>query len=400
MPLLFVHNDLTKMSVDAVVNEIDPDLEEGGAINRAIRQAAGEKLQKTSRKLESCKAGDAVLTKGYDLPARYIIHTVSPGRQDGETESRSLLESRYTRCLHLAVGKFCRTVAFPLLSGCRRGDSIETVLDTAVRAITSYLKDHELTVYLVLSNRSAFSSGLTLFRQMKYFVDADGSKLPFEKPAGQTPDHAQTIILHDTGVIWYPADEKEQDAVEGLFHKKEEDSEPQSPKAEYAPTPQVPLPPVHSAEAKEAQATSPSKKPKTPLLISHSRKEDISKDKELTRILHDLDEGFSGSLLRLIDEKGMTDVQCYKKANISRKLFSKIRSDANYRPSKTTAVAFALALELTLPEAQELLARAGYTLSHSYKFDRIIEYCIDQKVYNVFTVNEALFAYDQSLLGG
>ena len=119
----------------------------------------------------------------------------------------------------------------------------------------------------------------------------------------------------------------------------------------------------------------------------------------LQQLLRQLDEGFSTTLLKLIDEKGMTDVQCYKKANISRKLFSKIRSDPQYKPSKTTAVAFALALELTFPETQDLLSRAGFTLSHSSLADIIIEACIQKSIFNVITVNEILFSYDQPLLG-
>ena len=140
-------------------------------------------------------------------------------------------------------------------------------------------------------------------------------------------------------------------------------------------------------------AAAPRKKPK-PLA-----KAEKAVDPDLESMLRQLDEGFSRTLLKLIDERGMTDVQCYKRANIDRKLFSKIRSDPAYKPSKTTAIALALALELSLPETQSLLGRAGYTLSHSFLFDIIVEACIQKGVFNVLTVNEILFSYEQPLLG-
>ena len=125
----------------------------------------------------------------------------------------------------------------------------------------------------------------------------------------------------------------------------------------------------------------------------------ISAAPDWKKLIRQTDEGFSQALLRLINKRGMTDAECYKKANVDRKLFSKIRSNPDYKPSKPTVLAFAVALELSLPEAQDLLRKAGFALTHSSKFDIILEYCLRHQRYNVFEINEVLFQFDMPLLG-
>ena len=326
MPLSIVRNDITTMKVDAIVNAANESLLGGGGVDGAIHRAAGPDLLKECRTLGGCKTGEAKLTRGYRLPAKFVIHTVGPIWHGGGHGEREKLVSAYRTSLALALEQGCETVAFPLISAGAYGYPKDQALKVAVDTIGDFLLAHDITVYLVIFDRAAYTIGGKLFADIAAYID--------DRYADAHTDSRET--------------RRRQMAMASM-----------------------PM-------AAPAGAVPPS----------------------LDEALGRMDESFSQMLLRKIDERGMTDAQCYKKANIDRKLFSKIRSDVHYRPSKPTAAAFAVALELSLEEARELLGRAGFAFSHASKFDIIVEYFIARQNYNIFEINEALFAFDQSLLGG
>ena len=326
MPLSIVRNDITTMKVDAIVNAANESLLGGGGVDGAIHRAAGPDLLKECRTLGGCKTGEAKLTRGYRLPAKFVIHTVGPIWHGGGHGEREKLVSAYRTSLALALEQGCETVAFPLISAGAYGYPKDQALKVAVDTIGDFLLAHDMTVYLVIFDRAAYTIGGKLFADIAAYVD--------DRYADAHTDSRET------------------------------------------------------RRRQVAMASMPMAAPVGAVLPS------------LDEALGRMDESFSQMLLRKIDERGMTDAQCYKKANIDRKLFSKIRSDVHYRPSKPTAAAFAVALELSLEEARELLGRAGFAFSHASKFDIIVEYFIARQNYNIFEINEALFAFDQSLLGG
>ena len=328
MPLIIVRNDITKMKVDAIVNAANETLLGGGGVDGCIHRAAGPELLAECRTLGGCKTGDAKITGAYRLPCRYIIHTVGPVWNGGKYGEREQLASCYRTSLALAKERGCETVAFPLISSGIFGYPKDQALRVAVDTISEFLAENDMTVYIVIFDRTAYQIGNKLFADIAAYID----------------DHyvdAHTDSRRERM--------RRMGVVESRMLTAYEDA---------------------------------------PMAVGG-----------LDEALAHLDTGFSETLLKLIDRSGKKDAEVYKKANVDRKLFSKIRNNPDYKPSKPTAVAFAIALELSLPEMRDLIARAGYALSASSKFDVIIEYFIMQRDYDIFKINEALFAFDQSLLG-
>lgn len=334
MPLSIVRNDITNMKVDAIVNAANCSLLGGGGVDGCIHRAAGPKLLEECRTLNGCATGDAKATGAYELPCKYVIHTVGPVWNGGQHGEEELLTSCYHRSLELARELECQTVAFPLISAGVYGYPKDQAIRVAEKAISQFLMDNDMMVYIVVFDKSSFHISQGLYGDIAQYID--------ERYVDCQKNKKMPRRLRDIQI-------------------------------------KVALPNSPCAAAEPDMCMAP--------MVS------------LEEVLKEQDESFSEMLLRKIDESGMTDVQCYKKANIDKKLFSKIRSNKRYKPSKNTAIAFALALELPLDEMEDMLKKAGYALSHSYVFDIIVEYFVVHGNYNVFEINEALFKFDQSLIG-
>ena len=363
MPFEIVRNDITKMKVDAIVNAANRTLLGGGGVDGAIHRAAGPELLEECRKLNGCGTGEAKITGGYRLPARYVIHTVGPIWHGGQNGEQELLTACYLNSLKLALENECESVAFPMISAGAYGYPKDQAMHVAVNAIRSFLLEHEMTVYLVVFGHTEFLTGKKLFRDVKEYID---------------DIYAESHIQKNTESIREKLWHRDVRAAEAF------DIQISSPQNSRNERHAGAKPPICGAEHELKRPSTPAVKTAGP---------------DWNELLRKTDEGFSDALLRLIEEKGMTDAQCYKKANVDRKLFSKIRSNPAYRPSKPTVFAFAVALELTLPETQQLLYKAGFALSHSSRFDIVIEYFILHRHFDIYEINEVLFEFDMPLLG-
>lgn len=368
MPFTVVRQDITKMKVDAVVNAADTALKMGGGVCGAIFKAAGVlRLTSACKKLAPIRTGDAVLTPGFKLPAKYIIHTAGPVYRDGSHGEQELLRACYLNSLKRAVENNCASVAFPLISSGIYGYPKEEALLVATDAIRAFLEENELDVYLAVFDKASFTVGEKLLGEVASYIDEHYAE-SFARREKRRYDADMTAPDDDKDFFESPPHPHKIITFSKVTEQKDEGEIPidlnEAPPARKAP------------------------------------KYRYNETDGLSSLIDSLDEPFSQTLLHLIDAKGRTDVEVYKRANLDRKLFSKIRGGNGYTPSKRTALALAVALELTLEETEDLLRRAGYALSHSQKSDVIIEYFIINGMYDIYEINGVLFKYDQPLLGG
>ena len=341
MPLQIIRQDITKMRVDAIVNTTNEEMVGYSGVDLAIHTIAGAELDAECAKLAPLGLGQAKLSGAYSLPCKYVIHTSGPVWRGGLVGESIILRSCYIESLKLAVKSGCRSIAFPLISSGVYGYPKDQVLKFAIQTITEFLFDHELTVYLCVFDKESYSFSQKLFSDIQEFINDEY------------------------------VDEHDEDFYEAFNGSIDE-----MPMAKCIQAPMC------------ADAMMPRK-----------RETSSAAGKSLREYMKQMDRSFQEMLFDLIDESGMTDVECYKKANVDKRTFSKIKSNKDYKPSKQTVIAFAISLQLDMDTTQELLATAGFTLSRSKVFDKIIRYFIHNGNYDIFEINEALFEFDQVLLG-
>lgn len=349
MSLKLIHTDLTRFPCDAAVLSADENLEYGGSVFGACSSAGGPTLHALLSEAGGCVTGQAIHIDGSahlsGLRCEHLIITAAPFWKDGTQNETELLKSCYRSSLDEAVRLGCKTIGISLIDSRIYGFPKELARETAVQAILEYPKIHELDVYLITFDWRSYGDHADRILDLERYINRS-----MQVPAAAAAAASNSLSDH--------AKSKRK----GLL-----------------------------GAARHSFASKKSEMPECAVCAEAAV--------PLEERLKQLDEGFSEMLLRKIDEAGIKDSECYKKANVSKQLFSKIRSDPHYRPKKETVLAFALALKLDLDETNALLKTAGYSLTHSNKSDIIIEYFISQHIFNVFVINEALYTYDQSVLG-
>lgn len=338
MSFQIIRNDITKVKADVIVNSANPDPTYGSGTDAAIYHAAGEKELLEARKaIGPIAPGQSRYTPAFHLQAKYIIHTVGPYWTDGDHGEADQLRNCYRNSLTLARDLHAKSIAFPLISTGNYGFPKDLALQIALESFSSYLfTDSDLKITLVVFDQNSFVLSGNVFGDLDAFID--------ENYVGEV--------------------RAQQESLAGGPGRGRHN---------------LNLSPREKTLSSDVMC---------PSLAPELQEPEIPDD-EVT---------FQQALLHKLDEQGLKDSDFYHSAGLTKQVFSKLRSNKDYQPSRNTAIACALALHLDLPETEDLLRRAGYAFSPTSLFDVIIEYCIRRKVYSLYDVNAALYGRGEKQL--
>lgn len=342
MPLFIIRDDITRQKVDAIVNTTNEQFYHNGKnVDQRIHEKAGHELDTELAKFDHLEKSEVIITSGYNLPCKYIIHTVGPVFTDGNKDEQMSLKKCYINALSLAIKMKLKSIAFPLISSGTYGYPKDKALEIAIEAIKSFLDnlENDMLVKLVVFDDESFAKSKNFDFQVEELIDEKYAKsLTPEYLLSGTKNRKSTFLAN------------------------------------------MPLSKLDKASK---------------LLNASEDKENGKEDKNLDI----LDESYREMLFRLISERNLTDAQCYKKANVSKAVFNNIVNKKGYIPKKSTLLALCISLKLNIDTTNELLLKAGYGLSPVLEFDKIVKENILRKNYDVFDINIQLFNKDQVQLG-
>ena len=419
MAFHIIRDDITKVSADAIVNTANPQPVFGAGTDAAIYTAAGaDELLAERKKIGDIAVGDAKATGAYALHAKYIIHTVGPAWDGGDYGEREDVRRCYENSLKLAQELGCESIAFPLIATGVYGFPKADALQIAISVFSEFLVDSDMEITMVVFDEEAFVLSGKIFDGVEAYIDQHYVEKQIQATYHSAPSgylnmseearreeaimrrrkaHRIPSILNRKKKegLSKPGKESAGRPAEDSFRKRKK---PQSSQI-FAEDSDFESGMPADDFVNEGMTHAFFDTAKLPSIPKPSMAGAVRPTGSLEDRIAHVSDTWQESLFHLIDEKGYTDTEVYKRANIDRKLFSKIRSNAKYKPKKSTAVAFALALELNLDETRDFLARAGYALSPSSLSDLIVEYFIEQEVYDIYTINLALFDHNQITLG-
>ena len=391
MPFKIVRNDITKMDTDAIVNTANDHPAVGTGCDYAVYTAAGydELLAYRREKIGFVQEGDAFITPGFGLPAKFIIHAVSPLYIDGNRGEEHLLRSCYRKSLALAAENGIRSIAFPLISTGGFGYPKEEGMRIAVDEIHAFLLQSDMQIYLVVFDEKATRMGRSLYPDLKAYIDRNYVQEKREEEYGNACYEA-AAAREEADDAFLPEENARAPFWKGSRRRLLSERRKRQETAEHLPMQSAQKPGQAAASFNEqASASIGEMMPAAP-----DEDEAIEElEKKLKERMAHMSDTFPEYLMYLIGKKGMENTDVYKRAIVDKKVFSKIKNNPQYHPQKLTALCLCIGAKLTMDESRDLLARAGYALSPCDKTDIIFSYFIEHGIYDMIELDIQLEEY-------
>lgn len=376
MPFQIVRNDITQMHTDVIVSPTGQEAVAGGGVDRAVYRAAGqEELLEMRRKIGRMNPGEVAETSAGSLACRYIFHACSPVYQDGSRGEERLLRDCYAKCLALAAEKGCESIAFPLLSAGTNGFPAALALETAVDAFRDFLQARDMEIYLVVFDGESAALSGNLFPGVRAYVDEHYVEAALEE---EYRGRRRRGLLARRSMLSEDIQETEDGAM-----PLDRASQPPPPRSvarqglpARAPAEQAPLSRDRAKQAAGAVYAAAPAASAAPSGLSDFIRQNAG--------------SFEEYLQKLINRKGMTNAEVYKRANLSKQYFSKVMH-GQVKPAKEKLLCIAVALKLNLDETRDFLRLAGFALSPCSKTDLVFEYFIVRQDFDIFSIDIALF---------